>query len=132
MGMPFGPMAFGDRLLDEVKATPEQRTQIRALLDAARGDLQAQREAGRGLREQAMSLFSQPTVDARATEALRQQMLAQHDSASKRMSQLMLDLSRVLTPEQRKQMAELMAQRQQRMQREPGQHREHRQPRPQS
>ena len=58
-----------------------------------------------------MQLFAQPTVDAAAAEALRQQMLQQHDQASRRMMQSMLDVSRVLTPEQRKQMADHMAQR---------------------
>ena len=36
-------------------------------------------------------------------------MLAQHDQASKRTLQAMLDVSRVLTPEQRKALAERMA-----------------------
>ena len=36
----------------------------------------------------------------------RQQMLQLHDQASKRMTQAMVDVSRVLTPEQRKQIAD--------------------------
>lgn len=133
-GAGMGPMAMGhgglsERMLDSVDATAEQRTQIRALMEAARNDMQAQREAGRSLRQQAMTLFAQPTVDARAAEALRQQMLAQHDGVSKRMTQLMLDVSRVLMPEQRSKLAERMAQRHERMQRQP---REHRHLRPQS
>lgn len=97
------------RLLDSVNATPEQRTQIRQIVDAAQADLKAQPDGGRQLREQAAALFAQPTVDARAAETLRQQMLARHDSASKRMLQAMLDVSRVLTPEQRKLLGERMA-----------------------
>jgi Spy/CpxP family protein refolding chaperone len=108
---------MAERLLDSVNASAEQRAQIRALVDAAQKDMAAQRESGRALREQAASLFGQPTVDARAAEALRQQMLAQHDTASKRMTQLMLDVSRVLTPEQRKQITERMAQRRSMMER---------------
>ena len=73
--------------------------------------MMAQHEAGRALREQSMKLFTQPTVDANAAEALRQQMLQQHDQASRRMMQAMIEASRVLTPEQRKQMADRMAQR---------------------
>jgi Spy/CpxP family protein refolding chaperone len=117
MAMPFGHPRRAGRLLDAVDATPEQRTQIRALVDAAQRELRAERESGRGLREQAMALFAQPTVDARAAEALRQQMLARHDSASKRMTQLMLDVSRVLTPQQRQKLAERMAQRRDLMER---------------
>ncbi len=100
-----------ERMLDAVNATPEQRTQIKQITQAARAELRAQHEAGRGLREQGAALFAQPTVDARAAEALRQQMLAQHDQASKRMLQVMLDVSAVLTPEQRKALAGRMAQR---------------------
>lgn len=117
MGMAFGHPRMAERMLDAVNATAEQRTQVRALVEAARKDLDAQRASGRGLREQAMALFAQPTVDARAAEALRQQMLGQHDASSKRMTQLMLDVSRVLTPEQRKQLAERMAQRRDMMER---------------
>ena len=46
-------------------------------------------------------LLAQPTVDAAAAEKLRQQMLAQHDQVSQRMLTAMLDISRVLTAEQR-------------------------------
>lgn len=99
------------RMLDQVNATAEQRSQIEQIAKAARADLQAQHESGRALREQAMQLFAQPTVDANAAEALRQQMLAQHDRASQRTMQAMLEVSRVLTPEQRQQLAERMKQR---------------------
>jgi Spy/CpxP family protein refolding chaperone len=63
------------------------------------------------------ALFTQPTVDANAAESLRQQMLARHDAASKRMMQAMLDVSRVLTPEQRQQLAQHMKQRRDMMER---------------
>lgn len=106
-----------ERLLDSVNATAEQRAQIKQIVQAARTDLAAQREAGRALREQGMALFAQPTVDARAAETLRQQMLAQHDQASKRGLQAMLEISAVLTPEQRKALAERMAQRKAMMER---------------
>jgi Spy/CpxP family protein refolding chaperone len=64
-----------------------------------------------------MAVFTAPTVDANAAEQLRQQMLAQHDQASKRMLQAMLDISRVLTPEQRQQLAQKMKQRHEMMER---------------
>jgi periplasmic protein CpxP/Spy len=106
-GMPMmgGPRDMA-RLLDGVGASAEQRAQIKAIVDAAAPEQKAQRETSRALHEQALQLFTQPTVDARAAEALRQQMLAQHDQASKRQMQIMLDVSRVLTPEQRRQFAE--------------------------
>ncbi len=113
----MGGMHMSERMLDGVNATPEQRTQIKQIMQSAMTDLAAQREAGRALRLQAMNVFTQPYVDANAAEALRQQMLARHDQASKRMMQAMIEASRVLTPDQRRQLAEGLAKRQEMMQR---------------
>ncbi len=119
-----------DRMLDGLNATEAQRAQVRQIATAAAADMKAQHDAGRGLREQGMQLFTAPVVDAAAAESLRQQMSAQHDQASKRMLQAMLDVSKVLTPEQRAKLGErmkerqaVMKDRQQRMQHERGQHR---------
>jgi periplasmic protein CpxP/Spy len=116
MGGGFGH-GMSERMLDSVNATPEQRSRIRDIMKAAHDDMARQREAGQALRDQAMGVFTQPTIDARAAETLRQQMLAHHDQASKRTMQAMLDAAAVLTPEQRKQLAERMAQRRTLMQR---------------
>lgn len=105
------------RMLDMVGASPEQRAKIKAITETARADLAAQREAGRALHEQNRAIFTQPTIDANAAEALRQQMLAHHDQASKRRLQMRLDIAAVLTPEQRKTMADRMAQRRAMMER---------------
>ena len=113
-GMMGGPMMggmHGERMLDAVNATPDQRAQIKQIMDAAHADMKAQREAGRPLHDQMRQLFAQPTVDARVAETLRQQLLVQHDQASKRMMQAMLEASRVLTPEQRAKLAEMAGQR---------------------
>jgi Spy/CpxP family protein refolding chaperone len=114
-GAMMGGMLY--RMLDRVNATPEQRTQVQQIMDRARSEMQAQHQAGRGLRDEALALFAQPNVDAGAAEALRLKMQAQHDAASKRMLQGMLDIAKVLTPEQRKQMAEFMKQRRDMMER---------------
>jgi protein CpxP len=112
----FGGKHLG-RLLDSVDATPEQRAQIKQITQAAMTDLKTQRESGTSLREQGMALFAAPTVDANAVEALRQKMLQQHDQSSRRMSQAMLDVSRVLTPEQRAKLATQLKSRKEMMQR---------------
>jgi Spy/CpxP family protein refolding chaperone len=116
MGMAFGGRGL-ERMLDRIDATAEQRTQIRAIVDAARKDLEPQREQQRALREQALSLFAQPNVDANAVEAQRQQMLRQHDEVSRRTTQAMVDVARVLTPQQRATLAEQAKQRREMMQR---------------
>jgi Spy/CpxP family protein refolding chaperone len=112
-GGPGGPigMLMSERALDRINATPEQRTQLKAIVDGARKDLAAQRDGGRALRDQLAQALAQPTVDARAVEALRQQMLARHDQSSRRMMQAMVEASRVFTPEQRAQLAALTRQR---------------------
>ena len=108
------------RMLDSVNATPEQRTQVNRITEAAMADLKARREAAKSLREQQLALFTQPTVDANAVEALRKQMLAEHDLSSQRMVQAMLEVSRVLTPEQRQKLAETMKARHEKMGRHHG------------
>jgi Spy/CpxP family protein refolding chaperone len=116
-------MKWSGRMLDAVKATPEQRAQIQKIMEGARTDLQAQREAGNALRGQLMQAMAQPNIDANAVEQVRQKMLAQHDQVSKRRMQAMVDAARVLTPEQRKQLSERMGQRRDMMERH---HRERR------
>ena len=115
---PFGPGLFGgpperiergvDRMLDGLQATDAQRVQVKQIALAAATDLRAQREAGRGLFECNMQLFTAPVVDANAAEQLRLQMLAQHDQSSRRALQAMLEISRVLSPEQRATLAQRM------------------------
>lgn len=127
MGQPgMGMLPLGgrhlDRLLDEVKATDAQRTQIKALAQSAEADLKPLHEKVRGLHEQTLALFAQPQVDAAAAEKLRQQALANHDALSKRTLQLVLDASKVLTPEQR---IALVAKVQQRHEKMKARHEEH-------
>ena len=62
-----------------------------------------------------MQAFTAPTVDAGAVEQVRQQMLQQHDQMSRRVTKAMLDVTQVLTPEQRARLGERMRDRQARM-----------------
>ena len=119
-GFMMGNPRMLERMLDGVNATAEQRTQINAIATAAQTDLKTIHAQGNALRDQGAALFAQTTVDARAAETLRQQMLAQHDAASKRTLQAMLDVSRVLTPEQRQSLARKMAERRAMMERHRG------------
>jgi len=105
-----------DHMLDGLNATDAQRAKIKQIVQAAATDLKAQREQTRALHEKAMQIFTAPTVDAAAAESVRQQLLQQHDTASRRMLQAMLDTSNVLTPEQRAKLAERAKERAARMQ----------------
>jgi Spy/CpxP family protein refolding chaperone len=105
MGLPLGgPML--DRMLDDVKATDSQRERLHQIAEAARADLESTGAAARTDHARLVELFAQPTVDAAALEALRQQMLARHDQVTRRLNVAMLDAAQVLTPEQRRQFAE--------------------------
>ncbi len=110
-----GPMMLGgpmlERALDHAGASAEQRARVHDILKAARADVQRQHEQGRGSRQQLMALLATPVIDARAAETLRQQMLEQHDQASRRMMQALLDAAAVLSPQQRQKLAERMRQR---------------------
>ena len=116
-----GPMMFGgppehaarmiDHMLDGLNASDAQRAQIKQIAQAAAADLKPQRDAARALQDRAMQVFTTPTVDANAAEQVRQQMLAQHDQLSRRSLAAMIEISRVLTPEQRAKIGERMKQR---------------------
>ena len=117
-----------DRMLDGLGVTDAQRQQIRQIAMSAAADAKAQREAGRSLRDKGLQIFTAPTVDASAAESVRMQMSAQQDQASKRKLQAMLDIAKVLTPDQRarigariKERQMVMQDRMQRMQQERGQ-----------
>jgi periplasmic protein CpxP/Spy len=106
---------FGGHLLELANATDAQRSQIEAIYKAARQDLSGQREAGRKLHEQMVALYAAPNIDAAAIESLRSQMAAQHEAASKRLTQASIEAARVLTPEQRAKVAEALKKRHARM-----------------
>ncbi len=107
MGMLMGGRHF-ERMLDDVDATAAQREQIKGIRDKALPQAQALMDEGGKLHEQAAKLWGEPKLDAAAAEKLRQQMQAHHDKMSKHMSQTMLDIGKVLTPEQRAKMSERM------------------------
>lgn len=126
-----GPMGFGlgpglaapqaddparlDRWLDHMAQTlqlqPAQRDEIRRIAQAAAQDLRPLRDEARSLHEERRRLWTQTTLDAAAVETLRQRTLALHDRLSARVDRTLLDIGRVLTPQQRQQLADRMAHR---------------------
>jgi protein CpxP len=101
-----------DRMLKhlyvEVDATDAQKQQLGPIVKAAARDLLPMRDRMRDARLQAVALLSQPSVDRAALEALRANQLQLAEQASKRFTQALADVADVLTPEQRKQLAERM------------------------
>lgn len=90
----------------EVDATPEQQEKLAAIAKQAAKDLEPLRGQAMETRKQAMELFSQPSVDRAALEKLRVEKLQRADAISRRVTQALGDAAEVLTPEQRKKLAE--------------------------
>jgi len=99
-----------DRMLKhlyvEVDATDAQKQQLGPIVKAAARDLLPMRDRMRDARLQAVALLSQPSIDRAAIEALRANQLQLAEQASKRFTEALADVADVLTPEQRKQLAE--------------------------
>jgi periplasmic protein CpxP/Spy len=115
MGRPEQINRMVDRMLDGVGASDAQRTQIKQIVLAAATDLKTQRESAKGLHEKGIQLLAAPTIETAAVESLRQQTEAQHDQASRRITQGLIDVAKVLTPEQRAKLAQRMKMREDQM-----------------
>ena len=90
----------------EIEATPEQQEKLAAIARQAAKDLEPLRGQHHEARKQALELLSRDTVDRAALEKLRAGKLAQADAASRRVTQALADAAEVLTPEQRRKVAE--------------------------
>ncbi|MDB4983203.1 MAG: hypothetical protein JWM82_3955 [Myxococcales bacterium] len=101
-----GFMAFRiHKMLDRVGATEAQRTQIKGIWEGLRPQLKATHEEHAKLRQQVTQVMTAATIDPAAIEKLRQQSVQLMDKASTIISRGMVETARVLTPEQRKQIA---------------------------
>ena len=105
MGRGFGERGL-ERMLDGIDATPEQAEKIRAIVDAARDDLEPAIDGMRDTREKVAEMLGAPTIDRAAAEALRAERIAAVDQASRRLTTAILDAAEVLTPEQRAELAD--------------------------
>lgn len=90
----------------ELEATADQQEKVRVIAKAALKDLVPIRDKARSARERAAALLTQPTLDRAAIEAFRVEQMALAEAASKRFAQALADVSEVLTPEQRRKVAE--------------------------
>ena len=95
----------------EVDATPEQQAKLTQIAKTAAKDLRPLREKVREARRRGMELLSAPAIDRAAIERLRAEQIQGADAVSKRMAQAFADAAEVLTPDQRKKIAERMQKR---------------------
>ena len=113
MGAQLDPAAVDERLdrmlkhfYVEIDATDVQKQQLAPIVKAAARDLLPLAGQMRDTRRQALELLSQPSVDRGALEALRAEKLRLAEQASRRLTAALADVADVLTPEQRRALAE--------------------------
>ena len=113
MGAPLDPAKLDehlDRMLKhlyvEIDATDAQKQLLSPIVKGAARDLWPVRAKMHDARRQAVELLSHDTVDRAALEALRADQLKLAEQASRRFTQALADVADVLTPEQRKALAE--------------------------
>lgn len=94
------------RFYSRIDATDEQKQKIGPIVQAAAKDLLPMREQLRAARGKAAALLEAPTVDRAAVEQLRLDQMKLADDASKRLTQALADTAEVLTPAQRRELAE--------------------------
>jgi periplasmic protein CpxP/Spy len=106
------PAAMAERRVDHliklVNGTPEQKTKLLALAQAAMADMKPLREQLMAVRKRGMELLSAASIDRSAIDKLRGEQIQLADGLSRRMSAHMMDAAEVLTPVQRTQVAEKM------------------------
>jgi protein CpxP len=115
MGRSFDPAqaeARADRMVRhlavEVDATNEQQDKLRAVVKNAVKEVLPMREKVQAAREQARKLLTEPTINRSEIEKLRAEHVALADTFSRRVAQAFTDAAEILTPEQRKKLADLM------------------------
>lgn len=99
-----------DRMLQhlyvEIDATDAQKQKLDPIVKQAANELAPLREKARDARRRGMELLTADTIDRGAIERLRVEQMGAADAASKRFTQALADVAEVLTPEQRKKLAE--------------------------
>jgi protein CpxP len=113
MGAPLDPAEVDQHLnrmlrhlYAEIDATDAQKQQLAPIVKAAAADLLPLRTRMHEARRQAVELLSRDVIDRAALEALRVDKLRLAEQASQRLVQALADVADVLTPEQRKELAQ--------------------------
>jgi protein CpxP len=115
-GSHFGSMSAEERekqivrmvkhLAVEIDATSEQQTKLVTLIKSVAEDMLPMKAKMHESREQALKLLTATTIDREAIETMRLAKLAEADTISKNLVTAVADAAEILTPEQRKTVAE--------------------------
>ena len=113
MGGPLDPAQIEDRadrmvrhVAIEIDATTEQQDKLRAVVKGAVKDLLPMRDKAQAARAKARELLTQQTIDRAEIERFRTEHVALADAFSKRVAQAIGDAAEILTPEQRRKLAD--------------------------
>jgi Spy/CpxP family protein refolding chaperone len=90
----------------EIDATDEQKQRLAPIVKQAVKDLLPLRDKAGEARKRAAELLTQDSVDRAAIEALRTEQLQLVEQGSRRFTQALADVADVLTPAQRRQVAQ--------------------------
>ena len=93
-------------MLRKIDASDEQQEEILAIVDTVIDDLAALRGDRDATREALSAALTGDTVDTEALEALRAEKFAALDGASARVVKALGEIAVILTPEQRRELAE--------------------------
>jgi Spy/CpxP family protein refolding chaperone len=118
MDEPLDPAKLDERLdrmlkhlYVEIDATDAQKEKLGPIVKDAVKELRPLREKMRTARKQAIELLTKDSVDRAAIEKLRAEQMQAAEQASKRITRALADAAEVLTPAQRKQVAERIGRR---------------------
>jgi len=109
MGWPghgYGMFHGVERVFERAGAGEEQKARALEIIRVAAADMKPLREARRQGREAVLEILAADTIDRARLEQERVKMLTDAEEASERMTQAFADLAEVLTPAQRKTVAE--------------------------
>jgi Spy/CpxP family protein refolding chaperone len=94
------------RALKKIDATEDQKARIKPIADDLAIALSGYREEHRALRGRFVKAFEAETVDSEEVARVRADLLALADRASRKFTESIVKASEVLTPEQRRKLAE--------------------------
>ncbi len=95
-------------VLGRIDATPEQETRINDIITSLVGDLYPLRGEHREYRRQLITELARPQVDGEALERIRADGMALANSASKTLVNAVVDVTEVLSVEQRQELAAMI------------------------
>jgi uncharacterized membrane protein len=98
--------AYIDDALDPAQPTPEQRAAIHAARDRALAGVEEMRRGRAGRMEEALRLFEGEPLDQARLQAFREQAEADHARVREAITQAVVEAHHVLTPVQRKAVAD--------------------------